>query len=291
VSSAHDGARFHFSTGLVNSTNIDRLGVDSALVTISLKPHTAYRIGRSDSVGGLLVTLFRDSDPALTKDVSHVAEAPDQGDRPPVIQPVLTFTLNGMTAVENSPSEGPGKDVAQGEKHSTLKSTLLSEIRHLPESHLLPMALSFVSATLGTGLLLLLSRQRNTPRLRTAPAAVGAGFPEVLSTHIRDGSRGFERTEPRRHQAHRPSREDASALDIARKYGRGLGEINLSLALKAHQGVHVWAQKLEKIVDKGNDMHDRASVAKELRVGRGEVDLAMVFRHLTSSQTVREGPK
>ena len=290
VAPSYDGARLRFSTGLVNTVCVDGAAGEGAVVAVRPRAGTAVRVVRMEGENGLYVDVCHDSSHVVGQD-SFSLDAASAGMHHQVIVPIRTFSLNSLVFAESSGSAGEYADVTQ--TNDTVAAQVIPEVgtRRFAQVGLIPALLGLTSAILSTGLLLLLIRRHDGRKNVMLPPGVDAGFSEVLSQLSEWESRESgiqEKPQAPELPYSPPSHQDVSVLGLAKRYGRGLGEINLSFALKARQGERRWVQKVQEIAEGSHGADDNARIAKELGVGKGEVNLAIMLHHLKSPQTLRK---
>jgi hypothetical protein len=73
-------------------------------------------------------------------------------------------------------------------------------------------------------------------------------------------------------------REDDTAV-LSRKFRRGQGELQLARTFENQNRQHLWEKKLQRL-DSNKTNSELAKTAKQLGVGRGEINLAMSLRRM-----------
>jgi hypothetical protein len=290
VPPAYDGARLHFSSGLITRAYIDRAKGDSIVVAIGLKANTGFQIEWMHKEQELRVSVFPDSTQQSMQD-SVVANAVSMDGHRPVIVPIQTICTNSLVP-EARPSQREQKNRSgQSSGNAAVKSGVLSGLAGMVRINLISIFIAVGVAVVGTVLTLLLMRSFHARRSVCTQRTFAGEFSVAMKERAEDPTRvptaAVESSIPESPRTLRSAR-DVSSLDLARKYGRGLGEINLSFALKARQGEHRWVQKVKKLAEGESQSHDNLRIAKEFGVGRGEVDLTMLFHHLKTPKTMKE---
>ena len=288
VAAPYEGARLKFFTGFVNSVHVDRTA-EGAIVTVHPGAQMWVRVGRMENQNALYVDVYRDSAKTAALDAAGVdtASGTTHGQ---VIMPIETISLNSLVPTENSGSGGEKVGAVQTNDTPVTQTKPWWEFQPLSEEEILPMVFTLASSVLGTGLVLLVIRRHYSKKHMQVRSGAVTGFSEILVKQpgYSAGDSGMQEVprvpEPSAHSAS----QDATALGLAKKYARGLGEINLSLALKARQGKHKWVQKVQEMAGESKGAGDNMKIAKELGIGRGEVDLAMMLYHLKSPQSLRK---
>jgi hypothetical protein len=286
---SYDVARMDFTSGFVAHVHIDRRRGDSVVVIVGLRTNTAFRIERMGKVDGLFVDVFPDSSHTLAQDTVSADTALAIG-HPSVIMPIQTMSFNTLVAAGDVPSKEQ-KDTIVRAGVPTVAAAIPNTSLIWPKAHVLHVSLAIALAVLGTALVLLFIRRLYTTRSLPVPSTFTTGFTEAIS------KQGHERREvPRemlKHGVVEPPRDrlldaESSALMLAKRYGRGLGEVKLSFDLRSRQSERRWIKRVQEFAEKNEDKQDRIAVAKELGIGRGEVDLAVLLHHLKTPKTLKE---
>ena len=281
---ARDGARIPLTTGFVKRLCLDR-SADSAVVAVSCKPHSAVHVGRMNNKTGVCLDISRDTSTASGQDSLSADPAPPDVSHQ-VIVPIQVFSVKSLVAEKLPDSSGGRGDSMLSRDLATAHTLPLMEFLRPLDLHLMPVLLTIGASILSTGLVLLLIRRRYEGRKRTKSFSreYQAQYP---GTSEAPQSLPEEPESPHsREPMTPPSTQGVSMLGLARKYGRGVGEINLSFALRSRQGEQRWARTVHEVNRVGESPENKKRVARELGVGRGEVDLAMVFHHFKSPRTL-----
>ena len=288
VSPSYEWARLKYWSGYVNSVSVNTSPSDSVVLAVHCKSNTVFRVERMVNDNGLFVEVQSDSSHVWSSDSASVRGAStDVHSR--IILPVQTFSLNGLASGEKSDAGKETSDVARKDDPLPPTRGQWEELYDLARSY--PMVLILASSTVSTGLLLFFLRRHAGKKQRVGGHRAASTFPEALS----DGSESLlqrsaapESAGPPEPLPTAPSHQETSMVGLAKKYGRGLGEINLSFALKARQGEQKWARTVREVEQGGDTADNKLRIAKELGVGKGEIDLAMMFHHLKSPQPLRK---
>lgn len=287
VPALYDGARFQYSSGLLDRVWIDRLKNDSVVVTVLARKNTAFNLRKAQQLVGLLLDVHPDFPDSLAHDTASV-QAESTVALPLVIQPIQTISQNSLLPAGTQQLQ---VSVPAESRMSIAMTSILEKIADLRKVNPLHASLAIALAVAGTGLLLLLLRRLHIRGPKQGRSAFPTEFADAGSKqenlpHI--GRAAAEGARETIHQVAERSEQEASVLGLAKKYGRGLGEINLSMNLKARQRENQWAKRAQRLAEVTGNSRDKAELAKELGIGRGEVDLAMLFHHLKAPSTLRE---
>jgi len=281
-----DGARLQYFSGLMDGVSVDQVKDDSVVViVVRVKANTVFKLEKTEKPNGLCLDVYPDPSPIYWEDTTSVYTQ-SSGTQRFVIQPIQTISLNNLASTVTPPQrESAGTTAESSNTMAAVLKVIASQGRMNP----LHASVAIALAMMGTGLLLLLLRRRyvRKPTRTVFTAELNeAVSKQVIAPQIDlpvpEDSRDAEPSTVLQ------SDPDASVLGLARKYGRGLGEISLSLNLKARQRKNRWTKRAQRLVEVADLSRDRGEIAKELGIGRGEVDLAMLFHHLNTPKTLRE---
>jgi hypothetical protein len=278
----HDGARYHFSEGRIERLQIDRISQDSAHVQVEFRGKTRSECAMLQSITTLKLDAFDDTTSVAAADTSCADTSGTN--RAAVIAPIQTITKN--TA---APPPATTRVAAKSSVPVSQERDLQSTVQEWFADHQLDPRLAVIvigSAIAGTIVILLLIKKKMT---KTARSYVSVAARTAATVEPEEETENAE-PEVERAPLSIPRRNAASpALSLARAYGRGQEEVNLSINLKGRHAERRWAMNMQKLAEEQENDQDSVTLARKLGVGRGEVDLALLLNHLKSPRTVKEG--
>jgi hypothetical protein len=275
VLSAYAATGIRFSSGLIERVSFDGTGRDSAIVLVFLKAGARLR-GIPIKDGENLQFEFVADQGATPASATGEGLPRKTAGTPPLDLPALT----GMVAAR------PQGTVAGKTSGGTELPPHGRGGVPAPRLHLL---LAVMLAAMGTGLALLLLRRRAVNH----PPAPGPEPPAPRRRHLpgdtQEVSAGV--TPPEVREAEDADMDDdqaASMLSLARQYRRGQGEMNLSFNLASRQTEQKWARLVEKLKTASGNRNAQVTLARQLGVGRGEVELALAVQRATGATPPEE---
>jgi|GEM_PF-5082701 len=288
VPASYDGARMHFANGFVTRVYVDRWKGDCVVVTVGLKANTGFRVERMDNMEGVFIDVFPDSSRTLTQDSGDADTALATGHRS-VILPIQTLSFTTLVAADNMPPKKQKDSVVSAAPPAV--SIVLPNISFAwPKVGVVHVSLAIALAVLGTALVLLVIRRLYVTRNVRVPSTFTAEFAGAISGHPdqrKEDSREMWSSRPVESPRNRLVEEDSSVRMLAKRYGRGLGEVKLSFDLRSRMSERRWIARVQELAEKNEQLQDRLAVAKELGIGRGEVDLAVLLHHSKTPKTLK----
>jgi hypothetical protein len=277
----HDGARYSFSEGRIKSVYIDRITDDSATVLVAFRGTVRSDLAMLDFITTLRLDAMNETT-MVAADTTR-SDTLATADHPAIIVPLPEIATNRTVPpqgiVPTARKTEPVPDhMAQVESYvRDFASGLSVEPRHVE--------VTLGLAIVGTTLALILLRKRTMKRSRSF-AAVAVQALETEPEPEQETPVDVEM--PVRTRTQSPGRM-SPAMTLARTYGRGQEEVNLSMNMKGRHAERRWAINVRKLAEEQETGQDSAALARKLGVGRGEVDLALLLHHLKNPRTVKEG--
>lgn len=187
------------------------------------------------------------------------------------VAPVLQHTKEKKKPTETSVRVPPQSSVVEGERRRTTQATIVLA------------AIAVCIALGGTLAIMVLVSKRsgqkaggNNSRIQVEPA-----LPLPVQTPAFVANEAVQRDEETLFDFRE---EEENAIDLAQRFHRGQGELNLAFNLQSRRKVHSTIEKLMHSRSIGNPNRRKKLLAKRLGIGNGEVELALKFKKLRHSQ-------
>jgi hypothetical protein len=299
VGSPPGAARIPFSTGHVRGVTIDRIGLDSARVTIALREGTACRFHEPTADGALVLEVSPAGMPPATLpaprrvSTEHVAapartvQTPPAGRSGIVDIPALARTQveQERTAPQTVPPAVKASAPATTAPPSAPTSTPAAAEAYLA---LGTVAVLLAAAGLIWAVVRVMRRNRRTRARAAASTPVPATLPAATAEHTESaaGVRALlEREMSIRRtrsdvvdEADKEEEEDEAGeeetIALAKTYGRGKEELHLAFTLQERGRRSSTRDQMERIAAGSRTPAARVRAARKLGTGVGEVELA-----------------